>query len=211
MLGISFIEWVGYIGSALVAISLTMSSIVKLRWLNLAGSVIFSIYGFVIDAMPVLGVNGLIALVNIFYLIRMYSKNDYFEILEIKPESLYLKAFLEFYGKEIQKDHPGFVYKTTNESLSLLILRNMAVAGVFLVRKYEASTLLIELDFVIPQYRDFKPGRFLLIENQQFFTQKGFDKLLVYTANKNYQKYFKKMGFTKQDLEGETIYTKKLS
>ncbi len=210
MFGISIIEWVGYMGSALVAISLTMSSIVKLRWFNLAGSIIFAIYGFVIDALPVLGVNGLIILVNIFYLIRMYSQKDYFEILEVKTDSTYLQAFMKFYAKEIEKDYPGFQFEPGSDKLSYLVLRNMAVAGVFLAHRHEVSTLIIDLDFVIPQYGDFKPGKFLLVENQKFFTDKGYDKMCVRIGHKKYQRYFKKMGFTKQDQEGETIYTKKL-
>ena len=47
-LNISLLEWVGYLGSVLVSVSLTMSSIVKLRWFNLVGAGIFSFYGFAI-------------------------------------------------------------------------------------------------------------------------------------------------------------------
>ena len=35
----NWVEAVGYLGSLLVAVSLTMSSLVRLRWLNLAGAV----------------------------------------------------------------------------------------------------------------------------------------------------------------------------
>ena len=53
----NWIEWIGYAGSALVAVSLMMSAIVRLRLLNLAGALIFALYGALVGAMPVLLVN----------------------------------------------------------------------------------------------------------------------------------------------------------
>ncbi|MBP8213899.1 MAG: YgjV family protein [Propionivibrio sp.] len=69
--GISWIEWFGYAASILVAISLTMSSIVKLRWLNLAGAAMFSTYGFIIGALPVGFLNLFIVVINVVHLVRM--------------------------------------------------------------------------------------------------------------------------------------------
>ncbi|HSV76380.1 MAG TPA: hypothetical protein VLH37_05040 [Bacteroidales bacterium] len=71
---ISILEWIGYIASVVVAVSLMMVSIVKLRWLNLVGSAVFSFYGFAIGAYPVGVLNLFIALVNIYYLTRCAIK-----------------------------------------------------------------------------------------------------------------------------------------
>ncbi|MGI2853722.1 YgjV family protein [Shewanella algae] len=65
-------EWVGYLASVLVAISLMMSNIKKLRWWNLLGAVLFVAYGMAIGAYPVALVNFFIALIDIYYLIRLY-------------------------------------------------------------------------------------------------------------------------------------------
>ena len=108
MLGISLVEWLGYFASVLVAFSLTMSSILKLRWLNLTGFITFTIYGFLIWAVPVLMVNSLIVLVNVYFLVRMYTRGDFFKVMEIKPDSLYLGAFLDFHDQEIRKEFPQF-------------------------------------------------------------------------------------------------------
>ena len=48
---ISWIEWLGYAASALVLISLSMSSIARLRWFNLAGASCFTVYGVLIDGI----------------------------------------------------------------------------------------------------------------------------------------------------------------
>ena len=71
------LQWVGYAASAVIAISLAISSIVKFRWLNLVGALVFSIYGFLIGAIPVGILNGIIAIVDIYYLVIIYGKGDF--------------------------------------------------------------------------------------------------------------------------------------
>lgn len=69
-----WLEFLGYIASFIILVSLLMSSIVKLRWINLLGSAIFSVYGFLIGALPVAFMNLCISLINIYYLIKIYHK-----------------------------------------------------------------------------------------------------------------------------------------
>ncbi|PMG44002.1 YgjV family protein, partial [Shewanella sp. 10N.286.52.B9] len=60
-------EWVGYLASAVVAISLMMANIKKLRWWNLIGAALFVAYGLAIGAIPVALVNFFIVLIDIYY------------------------------------------------------------------------------------------------------------------------------------------------
>ncbi|WP_076540477.1 YgjV family protein [Shewanella sp. UCD-KL21] len=69
-------EWVGYLASVVVAISLMMSNIKKLRWWNLIGASLFVAYGLAIGAMPVALVNFFIVLIDIYYLIKLYKEPD---------------------------------------------------------------------------------------------------------------------------------------
>jgi len=195
MLGIELIEWIGYLGSAVVAISLMMTSMIKLRWLNLLGSIIFTIYGLAINALPIALVNFLIVGVNVVFMVKMYTKKDYFKILEIDSDSQYLSSFLEFYQDKISKEFPKFIHDTNNQMTAILILRNMAIAGVVLAREKSPHALDIILDFVIPQYRDFKPGKFLFVQNAKFFVEKGYKHLNVATDLPKHQIYLRRMGF----------------
>lgn len=68
MESVNFLEMVGYTASVLVAISLMMRSLHKLRIINLSGSLLFTVYGFTIGAYPVALLNAFIVLVNLFYL-----------------------------------------------------------------------------------------------------------------------------------------------
>lgn len=74
----NWLEWLGYLASLLVLISLLMNSIIKLRWINLLGSSIFSFYGFLIAALPVGFMNLGIVLINIYHLVKIYHSKEYF-------------------------------------------------------------------------------------------------------------------------------------
>ncbi|QLE84207.1 MULTISPECIES: YgjV family protein [Shewanella] len=67
-------EWVGYLASVVVAISLMMSNIKKLRWWNLIGAALFVAYGLAIGAIPVALVNFFIVLIDIYYLVKIYQE-----------------------------------------------------------------------------------------------------------------------------------------
>jgi hypothetical protein len=70
---INFYELLGYSASVLVALSLSMRSLLKLRVINLSGAMLFTVYGLVIGALPVAALNFFIVLVNIYYLYQMFS------------------------------------------------------------------------------------------------------------------------------------------
>ncbi|MDO5785972.1 MAG: hypothetical protein Q4P20_13030, partial [Eubacteriales bacterium] len=62
------IEIFGYIGSALVVISMLMSSIVKLRIINTTGSVISGIYAVICGALPLALMNFCLITINVISL-----------------------------------------------------------------------------------------------------------------------------------------------
>ena len=64
-------EWVGYIASGLVAISITIKGGLYFRILNLAGSVCFLIYGIIIGSWPVKIINVYGIGINIFHLTKI--------------------------------------------------------------------------------------------------------------------------------------------
>ncbi|MGS0825048.1 YgjV family protein [Shewanella sp. 0m-8] len=70
-------EWVGYLASVVVAISLMMSNIKKLRWWNLIGAALFVAYGLAIDAIPVALVNFFIVLIDAYYLVKLYKVDSH--------------------------------------------------------------------------------------------------------------------------------------
>ncbi|WP_419148360.1 YgjV family protein [Pseudoalteromonas 'SMAR'] len=66
-------EYLGYLASAFLVVSLMMSNVVKLRWFNLMGCICFTAYGAVIQAWPVALTNGILALVNTYHLVKLHK------------------------------------------------------------------------------------------------------------------------------------------
>jgi len=71
----------------------------------------------------------------------------------------------------------------------------MAVAGIFLAHREDSNILRVELDYVIPEYRDFKNGKFIYLHLRKKFIQEGFDIVKASGKNKEYTQYLKKLGF----------------
>jgi len=198
------LQWIGYTASVIIAVSMMMSFIVKFRWINLVGAITFSIYGFLIGAIPVGFLNGFIVIVDIYYLSIIYTKKEIFEILEIRPDNKYLIRFIEFHNEEIQRFFPGFTYKPDMNTVSFFILRNMAVAGLYLAHREDGNILKVGLDYVIPEYRDFKNGKYVYLRLKDRFIEAGYTKVMAEGNSVKYIKYLKKFGF-KEDSNGMFI------
>ncbi len=199
MLGIEWVEWLGYLASTLVLVSLLMSSIIKLRWINLTGALTFGIYGFLIGSVPVGIMNLGIVLINLYYLQKIYGKEEYFQMLSIEPDSEYFQYFLEHYKEDIKKYFSRHEYNPEESQMGFYILRDMVPAGVFLATEEDSRTLKIKLDFVIPEYRDFKVGEYIFEERKKFFLDLGYQRFLSRAVNEKHRKYLKKMGFKELD------------
>ena len=83
-------ETFGYFASGLVVLSLTMRSLLRLRFLNLIGAGTMAAYGLMITAYPVVALNLLIVCIDIYYLREMFSQKHYFKLLEVRQSSKYL-------------------------------------------------------------------------------------------------------------------------
>lgn len=64
-----YLEIFGYIGTALVILSMTMKSINKLRAINVAGGTISMIYSAFVSAWPIVVMNACLITINSYYLV----------------------------------------------------------------------------------------------------------------------------------------------
>ena len=71
-----YLEIFGYVGTVLVLCSMLMTSINKLRIVNIAGSVVSMIYSMVVNAWPVVFLNGGMIIINVIQLIRAYRQKS---------------------------------------------------------------------------------------------------------------------------------------
>lgn len=204
---LNILLWLGYVASAVIALSMTMNSIVKFRWINLVGASAFATYGLLIGAFPVMVLNGFIVSVDIYYLLKIYTKSHLFDTLEIRGDNKYLLKFLTYHNDEIQKFFPGFVYKPEMNTVSFFVLRNMAVAGIFLAHRENDNVLKVGLDYVIPEYRDYKNGKYVYHRLKENFIKEGFKEVVSDGGTTKHIKYLIRFGFRENN---EGLFVKQL-
>ena len=189
------LELIGYLASALIATSMLMRSIVRLRIFNLAGAVTFSLYGFLIGAYPVGVLNLITASINVIQLVRLRRRREIFRILEVRPQSEYLRYFLDFEIEEIRRFFPHFSFDPGSSGLDLFVLRDLVPAGV-LLGTIRDDTLYVDLDYVVPQYRDMKIGRYLFTDQADFFRGHGVRQILSPAGTDSHAAYLRRVGYT---------------
>lgn len=195
-------EWIGYVASLIVLVSLVMSSVKRLRWINLGGSLVFAVYGILIKSYPVAVMNFGIVVVNCYYLYHMYTQKDALKIIPIKNDIAYLDTFVNYYKNDMKK----FMKVDINtffdhEYIKFFVTRNTVPAGLF-VGKINKDTLEVLIDYTIPAYRDFKIGLFIYQDKDKHFTHLGIRTLISAKGTDKHQSYLERMGFVYNEADG---------
>jgi hypothetical protein len=195
------LQLLGYAASILIATSLLMRSIVRLRLINLAGAATFSLYGFLIGAYPVGVLNLMTVTINIVQLARLYRRRERFRVIEIRSDSPYVEYFLDFQAADIRRFFPSFTWPSRSvpgEPIVLLVLRDLVPASI-LLGKVEGSRLNVVLDYAVPQYRDLKMGRYLFHDEVAFFRDRGITEIVSPAETIVHTEYLERIGFRKID------------
>ncbi|MEA2077855.1 MAG: hypothetical protein U9O95_07545 [Candidatus Marinimicrobia bacterium] len=202
------LELIGYLASVVVAISLMMKNIHRLRWWNLFGAASFSAYGALIGAWPVFVLNGFIAIVDIYYLVAMSRQKEYFDLLEIDIKtSVFTKRFLNFYKEDIVKYFPTFSFDPKAEYKAYFCLRDCRPVGLVLFSTISEKELLVELDYAIPEYRDMKNGKYFYHEGLKRLGIDNKKQFIIKDPNERHQRYLNAVGFKRVgDENGIPIY-----
>jgi hypothetical protein len=187
---------IGYLASVLLGISLMMNDDLKFRWVNAFGCLFFIIYGFMISAFPIVLTNAFLLLINVYYLVKIYRTTEDLELMEFKGDEKLIHKFLGFYKKDIHHFFPGYVYEPNEKNIRFVVLRDLVIANIFIAELKEDGTAVIQLNYTVPKYRDYKIGEFIFNKENKFLSEKGV-KRIVYesVANKKYQKLLKKLNF----------------
>ncbi len=193
----NYVEIIGYVASILVAISLTMSQILKLRVLNFIGAVTFSVYGFLLGAYPIFFVNGFIAFINVYYLIKMYRNKDAFDVFNASSNPEYLDMFFEHYKKDIDIFFPSFNEEDLRTKKSIFVLRNMRPVNLVVFNEQGNGIVEILLDYAIPEYRDSLNGKYFL--SLFIKGEANENQFVAKSESKDHIKYLKKIGFKMND------------
>lgn len=188
-------QLIGVVGSTLIALSMLMNNIWRLRWINLVGASTMAVYGLAIGAVPVLVLNLFITCVDVFYLVQLDRSKDTFTTLPFPDERYpYLRRFLEFHREDIARYQPDFSLEAIDNPKGFFILRNMLSVGLFV---YEArgETLQVHLDYVIPDYRDLRNARFAYEDQREGFLDAGYRHYRATSTTNAHNRYLQRVGF----------------
>lgn len=187
------IELVGYLGSALVVVSMLMSSVVKLRVINTVGSIIFAIYALIIHSYPTAIMNFFLVAINIYNLIKLLKTDKHFSFTEGGIDDLATEHFVSYFNNDIVTYFPDFVWDKSGYDVAITVYSNENPAGLLLGKKNEEGGIDIAIEYSTPYFRDCSVGKYLhnVLEKSEY-------KNLYFKGNsEKHEWYLIKMGFEK--------------
>ena len=191
-----FKEWLevaGYVGSALVLVSFLMTSVVKLRIVNMAGSLISCVYALIIGSYPLAIMNAALVLINLYFLWKIGRTKTSYVFVDCEPGDPVLSNYLVKYRADIEKCFPG-IDLGREQNFAALLLSEDEPAGFVLGLRNEEKLDLV-LDYSLPKYRDYSLGKFL----RESLPAKGITELRYSGPTENHMKYLEKMHFERME------------
>lgn len=185
-----YLEIFGYVGTALVLLSMMMTSVVKLRLFNIIGSVISMTYSFLCGAWPVVFLNLGLIIINVYQLVRLGRTKVVFSYVPVDTDDKSLAYFMKHHNSDICKYFPGYRFTPDHGEEAHMVYAGAEPVGV-LMGKRVGDTLQVELDYASVKYRDCSVATFLY----SCLKENGVARLVAGKSVAEHNNYLKKMGF----------------
>ncbi|MDO5504359.1 MAG: hypothetical protein Q4G67_14425 [Actinomycetia bacterium] len=206
----SWIDAVGWAGSALLVFSLLQARVLRLRVLNTIACIVLIFFNFVIEVWPMVAMNVTLAIINIYFIVKLLREQHddaVFQVIEVEEDDGYLGHFVRTHREEIGHFFPRFFDSVTtgdgeidarDDRTAYLIVSGDETVGAVVARDAGEGVAQVELDYVTPRYRDFTPGEFVY-RRSGLFRQRGFTA--VRTPPGMVAPYYERLGFVR---DGDT-------
>lgn len=193
----AWVEAIGWIGSVLLVTSLLQTRVLRLRVLNSVAGVILVVYNGIIEVWPMVAVNAAIVVINIVFIRRLRTARqpEGYTLLEVDPRDEYLRHVLRVHESDIRRFNPGFVFDPAAPGgTAFLILRGDETAGVVLLEDAGGGVARLDLDYVVPRYRDFTPAEFVY-DRSGWFAEHGYHEVVAPAQLNPDDPYLHRLGF----------------
>ncbi|GAA3347842.1 hypothetical protein GCM10020358_64150 [Amorphoplanes nipponensis] len=195
----TWLDLIGWTGSALLVWSLLQNRLLRLRALNLLGCLVLIGFNAAVGVWPMVGLNVVLTAINIWYLARMLvTRHDTkaYQVVEVRTDDDFLAHTLRLHDRDIARFNPGLRWDAkAGNAAAFLIVNGDEVVGVVLFRTTGDGVAQVELDYVTPRYRDFTPGEFVYRQSQ-YFRKHGCRT--VVTPPGMVSPYYGKLGFRRE-------------
>lgn len=201
----------GYLASLCLIMALLVKTELNFRWFSLAGNVFFMVYALILSAIPVFITNGILLVINLYYLYKLFRKEEYFDLIEFEGQEKMVEKFLHYYQKDITGYFPGFNKEQLGGGLNFAVLRDLVIANIFSARLMPNGDAEVSINYTLEKYRDFKVGNFIFQKERNFLKSKGVKRIIYRdVANKKHLRFLNVMGFAAQDIDGSNCMVKEL-
>lgn len=158
----TWIDVLGWGGSALLVYSLLQARVLRFRTLNLVATVVLLVFNALIEVWPMVGMNAVLAAINVYFIARLVREahdQDAFEVLPVGVGDAYLAHVLRQHADDIARFQPDWDGVDPRDH-AFVVQRGDETVGVVVVRA-DGDVARVRLDYVTPRYRDFTPGEFV--------------------------------------------------
>ncbi len=190
----ALIEALGYVASFIILVSLTMKSIVRLRWINAAGSLLFVAFAVLTRSLPTVVMNIGIIAIDLFYVFRMARIRSDYRMVHAERNGAFLNFFYERHRAEIDGIFGDEAFAEATSFAWFVV--DDEIAGLFAWRDITPSECRILIDYVTARYRDTRVGRFFFEDNLPLFRERGYVSFRYLNVGEPHWKYLRKIGFT---------------
>lgn len=171
------LDAVGWAGSALLVWSLLQTRLLRLRALNLLGCLVLIGFNGAVGVWPMVGLNVVLAVINIWYLVRMLATrhdDKAYQVVEARTDDGLLAHVLRTHHDDIVRFNPGFTPQDLHRdnAAAFLIVNVDEVVGVVVFHVAANGVAQVKLDYVTERYRDFTPGEFVF-RHSRYFIDRG--------------------------------------
>lgn len=201
------IEAIGYIGSALVLVSMLMTSVVRLRIINLIGSVIFAGYALAIRSYPTAIMNIALAGINIYHLVRIFNEQRSYTLIRSDRKDGYFSYLLDKCEEDIRFWFPEYAKEDPDADIAYLVCCESNPAGMFLGKDAGNGDVEVVLDYATPVYRDTSVGHYLYTS----LAREGYRSLIFRQNAENHIPFLEKVGFENKGEKGYVLDLTKFS
>jgi hypothetical protein len=195
----TWLDALGWAGSALLVYSVMQARVLRFRVLNLTACVVLTVFNGLLEIWPMVGMNIALAAINIWFIRKLVSERHdekAFQVLEVGANDEYLRHVLRVHGEDILKFQPNLVWDGAGPGRSAyLIQHGDETVGVVLIRDDGNGVAQVELDYVTQRFRDFSPGEFVW-RRSGLLKDEGFRR--VVTPKGMVAPYYDRLGFKKE-------------
>ena len=192
------LEVVGWVGSAVLVVSLLQTRVMRFRVLNAIASAVLVGYNLAIQVWPMVGLNVVLVGINvviIWRLLRHRHDARAYAVVPIGVREPYLAHVVARHAADIVEFNPDPGTLLARAEHAVLVTSGDQLVGLVLSRAGDVpAEQQVLLDYVLPPYRDFTPGEFVFSPDGPF-ADLGATRVVASPAMAAAERYLAAVGF----------------